>query len=84
MGDSEPFRMLTAFDTAMKDEGIDVLAREHVINRLVYGDPDGPRAQHKVTEDAQQIHIHISEPSALAGPLLQQIQAQRSRGRPLY
>lgn len=59
----EPFRMLTAFDAAMKDEGIDAVTREHVINRLVYGDPEGPRR--RVREDAQRqqvIHVHTSGP----------------------
>ena len=78
MSGGEPFKMLAAFDAAMKDEEVDPLIRERVINRLVYGDPEGPRR--RVREDAQkqQIHLHISEPSALAGPLLRQIQARRA------
>jgi hypothetical protein len=70
--------MLTAMDAAMKDEGIEAPLRERVINRLVYGDPEGPRAVHRISEDAQQAQIHISEPAALADPLLRQIRARRA------
>ncbi len=59
MGDSEPFRLLQAFDEAMKAEGIPEMQREHVINRLLYGTPHPAERQQ---EPAQQITVHVSGP----------------------
>jgi len=42
--------MFRAFDLAMQHESIPAPTRERIINRLLYGDPSGPRARHQVPE----------------------------------
>jgi hypothetical protein len=68
---------LRAADLAMKLEGIGPIEREHVINRLVYGDPHGPRARYKVSESGQTVQINITE--APGGDFAQRVRQEAQR-----
>jgi hypothetical protein len=44
-------------ETAMKDEGIAPAVRERVVNRLVWGDPEGLRAVRYLDADEQVVPL---------------------------
>jgi hypothetical protein len=71
----EPFRLLQAFDEAMKAEGIPETQREHVINRLLYGDP------HPGHRSPEQPTIHISGQPMNVPALHQGLAARRANIR---
>lgn len=50
---------LKAVQHAMRLEGIPEESVEHVINRLVYGDPHGP-VKRRASEQAAQAIVHIA------------------------
>lgn len=61
---------LRGVQLAMRLEGLDEVTVEHVINRLIYGDPLGPRARHRVAEGEQIVSIQVTSPPTPAEHLL--------------
>lgn len=45
------FDILRAMDLAMNQEDVHCDVRERVLNRLLYGDPDGAMARREINED---------------------------------
>jgi hypothetical protein len=75
-------RMIGAFQSAMADEGIPAETIEHVINRLVYGDPHGPRARAgEVRESGQRITIHMNGDPVMAAAAVRR-EAERAYASP--
>jgi hypothetical protein len=65
-------RTLVALERAMVDEGVDEEARRRVVNRVVWGDPDGLRDTHAEMRDrVAELHRKHpwTSPSYGAGPV---------------
>ena len=58
-GVSEMADFLKSVQLAMRLEGIPEESVEHVIDRLVYGDPHGP-VRHRDSEPSEQIQVHVT------------------------
>lgn len=67
----------------MKLEGISEVSREHVLNRLIYGDPH-PGARRRI-ETEQTINVVISNPQPSGANILRLLQNEiRLQGNQLH
>lgn len=62
-------KMTTAFDEAMKDEQIPPSARQRVLNRFLFGNPDGDEQATLGADFAAQLLRHAPNPAELVGDL---------------
>ena len=78
----DPAGFLKAVQLAMRLEGISEESIEHVINRLVYGDPRGP-VRHRASEAGQAVQIHMASSSPdLGREFVQGLRAMLQRAWP--